>query len=128
MKPSVATAGDGAAQQLPGLRLQVASMADETWRHRGNTDLYSRLRRAEVVKLHPENDHVWECQLLDQGGAKSTKKCLTMEKPKSIPSWSKSGFTELWNHSVMLIFWNLNKSMLQLHLNWLNGSCCSSAH
>ena len=41
-------------------------MAEATWRHRANTDLFSGLRRTEVVKLYPENDHIWECQLLDQ--------------------------------------------------------------
>ena len=41
-------------------------MAEATWRRRGNTDLFSGLKKAEVVRLYPENDHIWECQLLDQ--------------------------------------------------------------
>ena len=56
--------GDG--ERLPGLRLSVDKMAEATWRRRGNTDLFSGLRKAEVIKLYPENDHIWECQLLDQ--------------------------------------------------------------
>ena len=62
--PPVTAEGDG--DRLPGLRMPVDKMAEATWRHRANTDLFSGLRRAEVVKLYPENDHIWECQLLDQ--------------------------------------------------------------
>jgi len=61
---AVAEGDDG--DRLPGLRQPVDKMAEATWRRRGNTDQFSGLRRTEVVKLYPENDHIWECQLLDQ--------------------------------------------------------------
>ena len=48
-----------------GLRLDVAGMSAQTWRHRANRCLYTQLKKAEVVKLRPEVDHVWEMQLLD---------------------------------------------------------------
>ena len=65
-KPKFAAVAEGDGDRLPGLRQPVDKMAEATWRRRGNTDLFSGLKKAEVVRLYPENDHIWECQLLDQ--------------------------------------------------------------
>ena len=62
----ISSVAEGDDERLPGLRLPVDKMAEATWRRRANTDLFSGLRKAEVVKLYPENDHIWECQLLDK--------------------------------------------------------------
>ena len=62
----ISSVAEGNGEHLPGLRLPVDKMAEATWRRRANTDLFSGLRKAEVVKLYPENDHIWECQLLDK--------------------------------------------------------------
>jgi len=48
------------------LRLNVSSMATQTWRYRDDRDLYTNLRKKEVVKCYPEVDHVWEIQLLNE--------------------------------------------------------------
>ena len=62
----ISSVAEGDGEHLPGLRLPVEKMAEATWRRRANTDLFSGLRKAEVIKLYPENDHIWECQLLDK--------------------------------------------------------------
>ena len=67
-------AAAAAAAALGDLRdNDVSKMKAQTWRHRGKTCLYTQLQETDVVKLSDENDHVWECQLVNLANARAAE-------------------------------------------------------